>query len=446
MTPKLQVLQRTLNRLLRRGAVRQLRGVLAKTHTADLAELLPGFSAAHRQRLLEACGDLDQRAEVIACADSELAGLILADSPVRETAALLSRLEPDDASDILEAIPADRADQVLAQMRADERSQVEELARYDSASAGGIMSPRFFSLHRDVTAAEAIAHLQEVSEDLEMVFYLYVVNEIDQLLGVVSLRQLVTTKPTTTLFDLMTADVLSVTADVDQEEVAALASRYGLLAVPVVDAGNKLIGIVTVDDVIDVLREEATEDILRMVGAGDALAVQANVGRSLIDRLPWVFVVAIGGALGGLLLQALADPRQWWLLLLVPLVIGVSGQAGGQAATIVAQRLVQGLGAGKLSIQLARQALIAVSLGGLFGGLSGVVFWIALRDAVAALSVGLGVAAAIASAALAGATLPITFARIRIDPTIAAGPIGAIFLDLVGLGVYLLVQKTMVGG
>lgn len=447
LTPKLQMLQDTLKRLMRRQAAGSLEKVLNKTHAADLAFLLPHFSSHERKLLFERCPSDARRAEILAQADSDVAAQVLEILQRDLAVELLHRMEPDDVSDLMEHLPQELADELLARMRAAERSELEDLARYDSATAGGIMSPRFFALHRDTTANEAIEALHRADADVEMAFYVYVVNEVGQLLGVVSLRQLVTSKPDKTLFEVMISDVIRVSPDVDQEEVARLASRYGLLAIPVVNGSNKLLGIVTIDDVIDVLREEATEDILRMAGAGDELVEQKTVLVSAAKRLPWLLATGVGGALGALLIAAYAATLSSFnaLIYFVPVVLGLAGVISLQSSALISQSIAQGrMDLASLGYAFLRQLASGLLLGVISGGLVGLFAWLWLirgqgGQVTAALVLGSGIAAAMAAASALGVLLPILLVKARVDPALASGPSVAIAADLVGLFIYLFV-------
>jgi magnesium transporter len=188
---------------------------------------------------------------------------------IEELVEVLEIMPADDVADIIGRLPEEKSKTILDKMKTAESEEVEDLLRYDDDTAGGIMVPDFIALKEDVTAKQAIESLQTEHSDVEMAFYLYVVDEYGKLVGVSSLRQLVVVAPETPLKEFMTTDVFSVQTDMDQEEVAKLVARYDILAVPVVDGSNRLVGIVTVDDVIDILRKEATEDILKMAGAGE---------------------------------------------------------------------------------------------------------------------------------------------------------------------------------
>lgn len=446
LSPKLQMLQDTLKRLMRRQASGSLERVLAKTHAADLAVLLPYLAGHERKQIFERSEDDERRAEILSEADSDVAAQVLEEALTPERAVeLLHRMEPDDVSDLLEHLPEALANELLERMQAADRSQVEDLARYDSATAGGIMSPRFFALQRDTTVKEAIEALQ-ADADVEMAFYVYVINEVEQLLGVVSLRQLVISKPETRLFDIMTSDLIRVAPDVDQEEVAKLASRYGLLAIPVVNGSNELLGIVTIDDVIDVLREEAAEDMLRMAGAGDELVEQKEVLAATLKRFPWLLATVLGGVFGALLLGAyshfLLEHRI--LIYFIPAVLGLTGVVGVQGAALITQSMIQGrMDLGGLGKTMLRQSVSAVMLGVVFGALIATLAWYwflrghPASGVSAAVVLGGGLAVAMTAAAAVGVLLPFLLVRIRVDPALAGGPLVAICADLVGLALYL---------
>ena len=193
----------------------------------------------------------------------------------------------DDAAAVIDALPDELSQSVLELMRRKESDEVQHLLEYADQTAGRIMNPRSSRSADDLTAGEAIAALQ-TSRDVEMVFYLYVVDERRHLVGVVSLRRLLLVAPETPLNRIMTTDLMSARVDTDQEEVAQVVASYNLLAIPVVDDENKLVGIITVDDVIDVIKDEATEDIYRMAGVSSDEHVFTSAGESFRKRLPWL--------------------------------------------------------------------------------------------------------------------------------------------------------------
>ena len=436
----------TVRRLVRRSAHTHLDRVIDKTQPADIAHLIPRLSERESKFLLKVLSlDLERAAEVISFLDQEDAAELLPRMEMDDLVGVFTELSPDDAADLLPLLPEELSQQILDRMTGDEAADVEELLHYDPKSAGGIMNPDFFSLNRDVTSREAIAALQE-AEDAEMVFYIYCVNEEGHLVGTLSLRDLLTHPADTPLRAIMNPDVIKVTPDMEQETVARLVARYDLLAIPVVDEFNKLLGIVTVDDVIDVVRDEATEDFLKMVGAGDEEVLEASVLRSAWMRAPWMALAAVGGIIGATLISRFeADiTRVALLAAFIPVVMAMGGNVGIQSATI----MVRGLATGRVLLRgqwkvLARELrtglLLAVGGGLLVGAAALVLGW---SQPAMGLVVGLAILANMCSAALLGSLIPLVFKRLNVDPAVATGPIMTTFMDVVGILVYFLIAKA----
>jgi magnesium transporter len=333
-------------------------------------------------------------------------------------------------------------------MKAEGSEEVEDLLRYDDDTAGGIMVPDFFALKENTTAKEAIESLQKEHQDVEMPFYLYVVDEYDNLVGVSSLRQLVLVPPETPLKTFMTTDVFSVKTDVDQEEVAKIVARYDILAVPVVDENNRLVGIVTVDDVIDIFRREATEDMLKMAGAGGEFIETQSVFRSTRIRLPWLFASCIGGIIAFLIIVRFEASlvKFTYLAAFIPVIMGMGGNIGTQSSTIV----VRGLATGRLHIRdiwsvVLKELSIGLILGVIYGVLIGTVAQVRYNMAFLALAVGLALISSMAIAALIGSLVPMAFARINIDPAVATGPFVTTAIDILSVYFYFKIATSLLG-
>ena len=264
---EVNVLLVTFRRLLRRRARTNLEKLALKTHPADLALLFRHFSDEERLQVFIIIQKTDIVGEFLTELDESIVQTLLEPLDAERVAVLLEEVSSDDRADILNLLPEEKASAILKAFDREESEELEELMSYAPDTAGGIMSVDPFFLPESTTATEAVTHIQS-SEDAEMVFYLYVTDENEKLTGVVSLRDLVVAPSGKTLGSIMQSNVVSVTTDTDQEEVARQVSQYNLLAIPVVDADNTLLGIVTVDDVVDVIREEATEDFLKMAGIG----------------------------------------------------------------------------------------------------------------------------------------------------------------------------------
>jgi magnesium transporter len=312
-------------------------------------------------------------------------------------------------------------------MKVEASTEVQELLGYAEGTAGRIMTPDVFALNEELTVGEAISAIQGASRDIEMVFYLYVVDERNHLVGVVSLRQLLLVPPTTPLKKIMGTDVISVRTDTDQEEVARIVARYNLLGVPVVDVENKLVGVVTVDDVIDVIREEATEDIYALAGVrSDEHALSAPV-RSVRLRLPWLLVNLATAVLAASVVHLFEDTIQQVVVLaaLMPIVAGMGGNAATQTLAVI----VRGLALGEVTWENSRRVLLKEFLVGLANGLANglvaaaiVCLWFGLSVKTA--MIGAIIASAMINnmviAGIAGTLIPLILKRLKADPAIAS--------------------------
>ncbi len=437
----------TVRRLIRRNAHTHLDRVIEKTQPADLAHLLPRLSDRDIKFFLKVLAlDEERAAEVLSNLDPELASDVIPLMEVDALARVFMEFASDDAADLLQALPQELAEQILELMKGDDAADVEELLRYGPKTAGGIMGTDFFVLNRDVSAREAIAALHG-AEDAEMVFYIYCVNEQGHLVGTLSLRDLLTNPPDTSLRAIMNPDVIKVSPDVDQEHVAKLVARYDLLAIPVVDEFNNLLGIVTVDDIIDVVRDEATEDFLKMVGSGEEDVLESSTLRSAWLRAPWMGLAAVGGIAGAALIAGFRDRIEQVVLLaaFIPVVMGMGGNVGIQSATIMVRGLATGRvhlrGQWKVLLKELRTGVLLAVLGSALVGLAA--FTIGGFDVLLGLTVGGAILTNMASAALLGSLIPLAFRRINIDPAVATGPIMTTFMDVVGILVYFLIAVAV---
>ena len=251
-----------LRELLDTGDVARLGERLAVTHPADLARAFREHTVAEQVTLFRHLSREQAGAVLAEMDDPSLLDLVQA-LDQGEVSQVLERMPPDEAADVVESLPEEQAEQILDLVKEEESEEIQDLLQYGESTAGGIMTPEFVALHEDMTVAQALEHLRK-SASAEGAFYVYVVDDHDHLVGVVPLRRLITADPATPVHAIRRPDVVSVTADTDQEEVARLVTKHNLLAVPVVGRDNRLLGTITVDDVIDVIHEEATEDIHRL--------------------------------------------------------------------------------------------------------------------------------------------------------------------------------------
>src|SRR5918993_3080350 len=323
----------SVKRLLRIGATANLLNLLQKQHPADLAQIFSELPNRDRQAtfslLVERNGRLAM--EAISELSPEAGAALLATRSAEEIAKLAQEIESDDAAALIDYLPEDLSAAVLDLMRPKQSGEVENLLEYDEQTAGRIMNPHVFALNEDMTVGESITELQ-TNRDVEMVFYLYVVDDRKHLVGVTSLRRLLLVSPETPLKRIMTADIISARVDMDQEEVARQVASYNLLAIPVVDEENKLVGVITVDDVIDVIKDEATEDVYRLAGGSSDDRVFTSPSDSLRKRLPWLQINLVTAFLAASVVALFEGTIQRWSVLAVfmPVVAGMGGNAAMQ--------------------------------------------------------------------------------------------------------------------
>jgi magnesium transporter len=443
-----KILADSIRRLLRRGASSHLRKIVRKTHAADLAAVFQTLSPAHQQRLFETIESREQKGGVLSELDRDTLLDLVEDLDLDELVRILETMPNDDVTDLIGQLPEARSSAVLEKMKKEHSAQVEGLLSYRDDTAGGIMVTDFIALREDCTAAEAIASLQKEYQDVEMPFYLYAVDENGRLVGVSSLRQLVLVPPETPLKAFMTPDVFSVQTDMDQEEVAKVVARYDILAVPVVDDSHRLVGIVTVDDVIDIFRAEATEDMLKMAGVGEEFIETKSIYKSTRMRLPWLFASCLGGIVAFYVINHFEPSltRFAYLAAFIPVIMGMGGNIGTQSSTIV----VRGLATGRLLVRDLRKVVFKeLVIGGMLG-----VFYGLLIGGVAqarygrlsfALAVGLAVLSSMAVAAVVGSLAPMLFARLNIDPAVATGPFVTTAIDIISVFFYFQIATILLG-
>ncbi len=431
-----------LAKLVQSGDMRRLARALTRIDDVQLGAQVDNLEPAEQDAVFQHLPG-ERRPKVLSRMRYEVAAEIIGRLAPQEAAGLLDNLESDDAADILGRIDEDKLRQILARFDAADAHALEELLAYPEHSAGGIMSPSFFSVYQDVTIAEATRLIQTAEELPQHVQYLYVIDEHERLVGVIGLRDLVLSKPDQPIHSVMATELVTVTADTDQEKVAECASRYDLVAIPVVDDQRRLLGVVTIDDIVDVLREEATEDILRMAGAGHMLVDTREFGASFRARLPWLGAAAFGGLLVASSLQGFEDALRSVpaLALFMPVVAGMGGNVGTQSSTIV----VRGLAVGYVeTTRIGRMMLREVALGASLGMIYGIA--IALLAPLLGttggdpfglgLTITLGTMGSMMIAAAVGTCVPLIMHRLNIDPAIATGPFVTTSVDILGLLLY----------
>jgi magnesium transporter len=426
---KFALMLESVRRLVRGGSTARALNVLRKGRPADVAQVLHELT------------DLDRKAVFVALSrsDTELAASSLNDLSLEEGVALLKTLAPeeialvlqelasDDAAEFIGELPEDLREQLLDLMRVEASTDVQELLSFAEGTAGRIMTPNVFALKEDLTVGEAISAIQSAGSDVELVYYLYVVDDRNHLVGVSSLRQLLLVPPTTPFKKIMSTDVISVRTDTDQEEVAQVVARYDLLGVPVVDEENKLVGIVTVDDVLDVISEEATEDIYALSGVRAEEGVLSSPLRSVRLRLPWLLINLATAILAASVINSFRGTIEK-VVVLASLQSIVAGM-GGNAATQTLALIVRGLALGEVTWGNSRRVLFKEVLVGLANGLANglvaaVVVWVWFGFNSKMMVIGGIVALALVInliiASIAGTLVPLILKKLKADPAVAS--------------------------
>ncbi|MEO8276327.1 MAG: magnesium transporter [Thermoanaerobaculia bacterium] len=442
-SPRRQLLADTLRKFQERGAEVNISRLLGRVRPEDVALLLADLGSAERRQVFDilSADFADAAGEVL----TEMAPAqrleLLENLPPERTARLLERMPVDDAVFVLESVPAALHERLLELVDLSGKSEMHTHLAYREGSAGRIMDPEFFALPENETVRGAIAAIQE-KRDLEMIFYLYVVDRDRHLVGVTSLRQLLLSRPVQTLAEIMQKAIIKVHVDTDQEEVAVQAERYDLLAVPVVDDQNLLVGIVTVDDIIDIVKEEAAEDLFKLAGSSDSeLLYEERSLRVAGLRLPSLLLSLFGLLATGILLEyfQLRFPDALFLLAFVPVVMGLGGSIGSQTSTVTVRGLASGRlesGDGKMLAFLGRQVKVAMLLGVVCGALAGLAALALRQNPVFGLVVGLSLLLAILLASATGALIPLALERFGFDPAVASGPILSTANDITGILIY----------
>ncbi len=380
--------------------------------------------------------------------------------PAKERRLWLRSLPPDDTADLLQEAPREEREALLSLLDDPTRVEVQGLLAYAEDVAGGLMSPRFARARPDMRADEAIAYLRRQARgDVETVYYVYVLDASQRLLGVVSFRQLFAARPHTLIEELMERDLRTVREGTDQEEVSRLVSDSDLLAVPVLDALGRMRGVITVDDVVDVVEEEATEDV-QLIGGSEPLDMpylEASIWRVLRKRGGWLVVLLLGQMLTATAMGRFQDElaSAVVLALFIPLVISSGGNSGSQASTLVIRSLTTG--EARLADWwrvLRRELLIGALLGGLLGviGFARVALWDATFHSYGehaprvAVIVGVSLLGVVLWGSLTGAMLPFLLRRLKLDPASASAPLVATIIDVTGIVLYFSLASFVLRG
>ena len=442
------ILKNTFLRLLRRHADTNLIKLIKKTHPADLAIVFRYFDEDQQHEVFSLMKNNEHTLEFLIELDDLFIANLLKHEDTDQIARLIQNASTNEQSYILGALENNQAQSVIDKLKIEEKEEIEEIMAYPDDSAGVIMATDVFTLHKNTTCREALKTLQD-HKDAEMVFYIYITDDDSSLVGVASLRALATTPSNTLLKDIMVKKVHKVSPETDQEEVAQLVAQYNYLAVPVVDSDNILLGIVTVDDVVDVIREEATEDFLQMAGAGkDREILLKSSWENARIRIPWLLASWVGGIIASYVIGNFENMLENIIVLasFIPIIIGMGGNVGTQSSTIV----VRGMATGRITIGneltvILKELKVGLLLGVLYGIMLGIFAGFRFIDTNPMIGavVGLSICSSMLIATGVGTLTPLVLRKLDIDPAIATGPFVTTSIDILGVILYFLIAGLL---
>jgi len=417
---------------------------LKKIHSADVATLLEHVTPQERQVIIQLFFDrkmdLEQLAEIVSEIKPEIAVAILSGLDIGQTASILEQLSSDDAASLITLFSEDLQTEILKKMKKEESAGIQEQLAYPEESAGRIMSTDFLALDETTTAGDAISAIQLAGKEVEVPFYLYVTDAEQHLKGVVSLKQVILVNPKLSLKEIMTTEVYKVDAFTDQEEVASVVANYNLIAIPVVDEHDHLVGVVTVDDIIDIIQEEATEDIYKLAGMTQDYSIDLSIRNRLKKRTPWLLMSLLTTSLSGIVVALFKGTIEQFvtLAILMHIVPAIGGVLGNQTVAIMVREIVLGSLDWKRSRKILFKELgVGLGSGVAIGAISALLSAAIFQNWVVGAVFGGAIVFNFFNAALMGTLIPLLLRKFRLDPALASGMIVTLMTDVVGLFCFL---------
>ena len=441
--------------LIEEKKYKQARDELIDINEVDIAEALEEINrklGIEKTIIMFRTLPKDVSVEVFAYLDIDAQLAIINGITDKEIQFILDELSFDDMIDVLDELPANIVDKILEKSSKEERNLINTFLNYPDNCAGSLMTPDYISLRRDMTVGEALAYIKKEGMDSETVYTCYVKDQGRELLGIVSLRNLVVSETDQKISEIMSEDFVNVNVSDDKEAVAELFKRYGYLAIPVVDSEKRLVGIITVDDIFDVIEEETTEDFERMAGVIDNTDMEymdISVWKHAKNRLPWLLVLMLSYVITGEIIRGFEEglERVISLVVYMPMLMGTGGNSGAQSATLI----IRGMALNAIQLRDAVRVMwkeIRVSL--IIGIVLSVInfiriCWIDGEGPLIALTVCAAMIAIVLSAKTIGSMLPMIAKKAKIDPALMANPMIASLTDMVSVIVYFMLARLILG-
>jgi len=431
--------------LIQQENTAKLQNLITDLHIADIAEILEELSVSQAQYLYQIIEE-EKSAEILMELDDDLREDLLSDLTPKEIAEeVIENLESDDAADVIGELSEDKQEEVLSHIEDKEHaSDITDLLSYPEDSAGGLMAKELIKVNENWNTLQCLREMRKQAEHVKQVHTIYVVDNNDVLLGSMSLRKLLLTETSTPIKEIIKDEIISVQATEDDETVANIMNKYDLIVLPVVDEENKLIGRITIDDVMDVVKEEAEKDYQMASGISEDVEASDSIWELTRARLPWLLIGMIGGILGAKVIGIFDIKENFELAFFIPLIAAMGGNVGVQSAAIV----VQGLANDSLKMEnLFQKLLKELGVGLLNGIICSVIILLAafgLNYGIElSLTVSISLLAVIVFAALFGTFVPLTLEKYKIDPALATGPFITTVNDVLGLFIYFWIGQLL---
>ena len=444
-----------INELVQNKQYRELRRIAEVVPAPDLAGLISEMDEQSETVLFRLLSK-EQAAEVFVELDPDTQEHLIASFTDRELSEILAELYIDDTVDLIEEMPAVVVKRILRSSNAEDRQAINQILNYPKQSAGSVMTTEYVRFLEGIDVEAALTHIRRVAIDKETIYTCYVTDKDRHLVGVVTAKELLTAELDTPLADIMEKNVLYVRTNDDREMVAQTLNRYGLLAMPVVDSESRLVGIITLDDAIDVLKEESEEDFAKMaaITPTETPYLKTSTLSLFLSRVPWLLLLMLSSTVSGAILSGFEAALPAVLVLFVPMIMGTGGNSGGQSSVTVTRSIsLSEITFGDLPKVFWKELRVGILCGATLGavtfikvmfvdklllGQSDISLWVAI-------AISLSLVVTIIVAKMIGAILPLLAKKIGLDPAVMASPLITTLVDAVSLVVYFLVSRSVLG-
>jgi len=413
--------------------------LFSSLHPADIADLIDNLEEQEKIQLFSLL-DVEKASDVIPELSDISREQILEDISDKKLTEIIDEMDSDDAADVIAELSEDQARTVLDGIEPDESRGLKNLLKYEEDTAGGIMQSELVSVHSNATINNALSAVVQASDEIENVYNVFVVNRDEKFVGAIPLQRLITSKRNSPVIEAIDKAIPSVNVDVDQEEVARMFEKYDLVDLPVVDSNNKLLGRITVDDIVDVMEEETSEDIYRIAGLDEDDNIFNDPGESIKKRLPWLYLNLLTALASALVIGFFENTIQMVIALAVfmPVVAAIGGNAGSQTLTLI----VRGMALGEVTFENSKKALYNQIVVGIFNGVAvgvviGVIAYLWKGMPVLGLVLGLAMIINVFAGTLIGTLIPLILKWLKADPALGSHIFVTAFTDAFGFFAFL---------